>query len=40
MKTEPTDETIEVPQDAIDLLKMSMKEIENMVYQAIGSMRY
>ena len=35
IEVEPTDETIEVPENAIDLLKMSERDIEELIYGAL-----
>ncbi len=39
IELEPTDEEPEIPEDYVDLLDMSMQDIQKMVYEALGSIR-
>ena len=39
IKLEPSDEEPEIPNNSVDLLGMNMQEIQEMVYEAIGSIR-
>lgn len=39
VELEPADEDPEIPKDSVDLLEMSMQDIQKMVYEALASIR-